>query len=180
MAQPMSAELLIYDLKNAADPQLSPDGTTILYTLQTLDKESKKPASQLWLRAPDGSNPRQLTRTGQRNRGGRWSPDGESIAFVSDRVGKGKAGLFVLDVARPGEAREVTRHNQELNSLAWSPDGKTIAYTTTYDPENPEETERDKDAAPPVRVTRRYDYKWDGRGYVGEKRGQIWTVDVAS
>ncbi|HET7034658.1 MAG TPA: S9 family peptidase, partial [Thermomicrobiaceae bacterium] len=142
--------------------------------------ETKKPASQLWLCAPDGSNKRQLTQTGTRNRGGRWSPDGTSIAFVSDRVGKGKAGLFVLDVARPGEARAVTKHNQELGALAWSPDGKTIAYTTTFDPENPDEEERDKDAAPPVRVTRRFDYKWDGRGYVGEKRSQIWTVGVAS
>ncbi|HET7036875.1 MAG TPA: hypothetical protein VFI42_14415, partial [Thermomicrobiaceae bacterium] len=85
MARPMTAELLIYDLKNAADPQLSPDGSAILYTLATIDRETKKPASQLWLCAPDGSNKRQLTQTGTRNRGGRWSPDGTSIAFVSDR-----------------------------------------------------------------------------------------------
>ena len=178
MAQPLTPEVLVYGLTNATDPQLSPDGSTILYTLSKVDEKTHKPTSQLWLCAPDGSNPRQLTQTGTRNRGGRWSPDGAAIAFVSDRVKQ--AGIFVMDVGQPGEARELTHHGQELNSLAWSPDGKTIAYTTTFDPENPDEEERDNDAAPPVRVTRRIDYKFDARGYLGDKRTQVWTIDVGS
>ncbi|HET7034252.1 MAG TPA: hypothetical protein VFI42_01075, partial [Thermomicrobiaceae bacterium] len=86
MAQPLTPELLVYGLTNATDPQLSPDGSTVLYSLSKVDEKTHKPTGQLWLCAPDGSNKRQLTQTGTRNRGGRWSPDGTSIAFVSDRV----------------------------------------------------------------------------------------------
>ena len=78
------------------------------------------------------------------------------------------------------EARVVTAHNQLISDLAWSPDGATIAYVTAFDPENPDETPADEDAAPKVRVTSRIDYKWDGRGYLGDVRNHVWLVDVAS
>src|SRR5690606_34548239 len=79
-----------------------------------------------------------------------------------------------------GEAREVTRHNQAISSLTWSPDGTRLAYTTLFDPENPDETPRDKDAPPKVRVTRRIDYKQDGRGYLDDVRFHTFVVDVES
>src|SRR5699024_7686984 len=120
---------------------------------------------------------RQLTQTGERNSGARWSPDGYQIAFVSDRVKK--SGIFVMSLAG-GEAREITRHAQGISGLAWSPDGTRIAYTTLYDPENTDEAEPDKDAPPPVRVTRRIDYKQDGRGYLADKRLQVWVVGIES
>ncbi|MCO5178051.1 MAG: S9 family peptidase, partial [Thermomicrobiales bacterium] len=133
--------------------------------------------AQLWTCDRDGGNARQLTQTGERNSGARWSPDGTQIAFVSDRVSK--SGLFVMSMSG-GEARELTRHAQGISSLSWSPDGSQIAYVTVVDPDNVDEATPEADAAPPVRVTRRIDYKQDGRGYLGDKRNQIFVVDVAS
>lgn len=119
-----------------------------------------------------------MTQSDKRTGGGRWSPDGRQIAFVSDR-GKGR-GIFVMPASEGGEGRELTRHGQEIAGLNWSPDDRRIAYTTAFDPENPEEREPEKDAAPMARVTRRSDYKQDSRGYLGDQRSQIFVVEVAS
>jgi dipeptidyl aminopeptidase/acylaminoacyl peptidase len=177
MAMPLTPDTLIYGLASAGDPQVSPDGSTIVYTYSKTNRETKKGASQVWRWASDGSGAQQLTWTGERNRGARWAPDGQRIAFVSDRVKK--SGIFVLPVGG-GEAREITRHGVEIGELAWSVDGRHIAYVVQVDPENPTEAEPAAGAAPHVRVTRRIDYKQDGRGYLGDARRQIFVVDVAS
>ncbi len=178
MVMPLSPETLVYGLTMAGDPQISPDGTKIVYTLAKVDEETKKAGSQLWMCDIDGGNKRQLTYSGERNGGGRWSPDGSKIAFVSDRAEK--SGIFVIDAGQPGDARALTRHGQAIHDLAWSPDGKSIAYSTLFDPENPDEKEPEADEAPKVKVTRRIDYKQDGRGYLNDKRVQVFVVDVAS
>ncbi|HEX5501653.1 MAG TPA: S9 family peptidase [Thermomicrobiales bacterium] len=179
MGQPWSPDHLVYDLKTAADPQLAPDGARILYTLAETDRETKQGSSQLWLCDLDGGNARRLTRTGARNGGGRWSPDGATVAFVSNRAGQGRSGVYVLPVDGAGEARELTTHRQGISDLAWSPDGAALAYSTAFDPDNPDEEPPAEGAAPRVRVTRRIDYKQDGRGYLGDTRTQVFVVDVA-
>jgi dipeptidyl aminopeptidase/acylaminoacyl peptidase len=178
MATPLTPDTLVYGLKAAGDPQIAPDGERIVYTLAQLDAETKKPNAQLWICNRDGSDARQLTRSGDANGGARWAHDGDRIAFVSDRVKK--AGIFTLALAEGGEAREVTRHHQGISDLAWSPDDTQLAYVTSYDPANPDEEEPKEGAAPKVKVTRRIDYKQDGRGYLGDNRAHVWVVDVAS
>src|SRR5438128_2159530 len=113
MTQPLTPELLIYGIVAAGDPQLSPDGARVVYSLGRADREHDRGTSQIWQSDLDGANPRQLTWTGDRNREARWSPDGRSIAFVSDRL-QGSSGLFVLPMDAPGEARELTRHRQPI------------------------------------------------------------------
>lgn len=178
MAEGLTPEQLVYGLNIADDPQISPDGTTVLYTLTAVDKETKKSASQIWCCEIDGGNRRQLTRAGQHNIGARWSPDGTEIAFVSDR--NGAAGLFVMPVGQIGEARELTSRRSGIAEIAWSPDGACIAYTSSVDPRNPEDEPPGPDAPPRVRVTSRLDYKQDGRGYLNDNRMQVFTVEVTS
>jgi dipeptidyl aminopeptidase/acylaminoacyl peptidase len=175
--EPLSPEVLAYGLAMPSEPQVSPDGARIVYTLNTVDHETKLPCSQIWLCGIDGSQPRPLTPPDSRAAGARWSPDGAEIACTAAR-GAGWA-ILLLPPGRPEEARELTRHTQMIGDLAWSPEGDRIAYTTLYDPENPDEQPLPVDAAPRVRVTRRIDYKQDGRGFVGDVRSQIFVVDVA-
>ena len=178
MNRPLSPDTLVYGLGAASAPQISPDGSQIVYTLATSDPATRKISAQLWIRNLDGSSARRLTWSGERNGGAHWSPDGRQIAFVSDRVPK--SGIFVLTVDGFAEAREVTRHNQSIGDLAWSPDGTQLAYTVLVDPENPDEAEQPAGAAPRVRATRRLDYKQDNRGYLGDARLQVLIVEVAS
>ena len=178
MPRPLTPATLVYDLKLAGDPQLSPDAGHVLYTLAGADPVTKRATSHLWICDRAGDNARQLTWIGERNSGGRWSPDGTMIAFVSDRPGPQQQAIVVMPMTDAGEARELTRHRQGIEALTWSPDGTRLAYTTFVDPANPTEAPLADGAAPRVRVTRRSDYKQDNRGYLGERRQQIFVIDV--
>ncbi len=181
MAHQVTPQELVFDVQQPGDPQIAPDGSRIVYTLARSDRDSGKTISHLWLCDRDGGNGKQLTFSGQKNDTARWSPDGAQIAFVSDRVAApAKFGIFVMPVTQPAEARQVTTHNQVISELSWSPDGTTLAYTTTFDPENPAEEPVNADEPARVRVTRRLDYKWDGRGYLGDARNHVWLADVAT
>lgn len=177
----IAPDALVYGVRTAGDPQISPDGSRIVYTLKEADREKKKSVIHLWLCDRDGGNARRLSQSGDEHGFPRWSPDGAWLAFVSNRVAApAKRGIFVLPVGQPGEARELTTHNQDILDLAWSPDGRTIAYTTAWDPDNPNEEPVGEGELPKVRVTSRLDYKWDGRGYLGDVRRQVWIVNVAT
>src|SRR5689334_5517553 len=71
----LSPEALVYETTSAVEPQVSHDGTRIVYTLSRADRDLDRATSQIYLSAIDGSDVRQLTRTGERNREPRWSPD---------------------------------------------------------------------------------------------------------
>ena len=107
MTAPITAETMVYGFTPAGDPQISPDGEHIAFSLGKLEKAKKKPEQQLWLMNRDGSGKRQLTWTGKSNGTVRWSPDGATLAFVSDRVEPN--GIFLL----PMRSEE---HTSELQS----------------------------------------------------------------
>ncbi len=140
MRPPLTPAILVYGLKTIGDPQLSPDARHVLYALAEADPATKRQTSQLWRCDSDGANPRRLTWTGERNSGGRWSPDGTAIAFVADRPGQQQHAIVVMPTTEAGDARELTRHRQGIEALALSPDGTRLAYTTFFDPANPDET----------------------------------------
>ncbi|HWV22724.1 MAG TPA: S9 family peptidase [Thermomicrobiales bacterium] len=173
-----SPERFFFDLKSIGTPQISGDGTRIVYTLGQTERGTGKASSQLWLMNADGSNPRQLTRVGTSTSEPVWAPDDASIAFVSNR-GEDGFSICVLPLAG-GDARTIATHRQKPSGLAWSPDGTQLAYTVPVDPENPDETPRDPDMPAAVRVVRRIDYKQDNRGYLNDVRHQVMVVDVAT
>jgi len=65
----------LFRIQRVADPQISPDGKTVVYVLTSVDPEGNKSKSNLWL-ADDKSN-RQLTTTEKKDRHPRWRPDGK-------------------------------------------------------------------------------------------------------
>jgi dipeptidyl aminopeptidase/acylaminoacyl peptidase len=173
MGGSLTAEAAVVGPASPGDARISPDGTRIVYALTTTNPETKRLATQLWSCDPHGKEKVRLSTTGEQNRTGRWSPDGHSLAFVSNRVAR--SGIFVLPMTSPGEAREVVREPGDIVDLAWSPDGAQIAYVMAVDPDDSEPAPGD---LPRVRVTQRLDYKADGPGYLGDKRRQVFVVDI--
>ncbi|CAN5655253.1 S9 family peptidase [soil metagenome] len=177
MGRKLTAEELIYGLKTANDPQLSPDGEWVVYGVTTIDSVTYKASAQLWLSRRDGSEKRRLTFSGLRNDQPRWSPDGRSIAFTSDR--DGGFGLFTITLAG-GDAQPLVNHDNAIGPVEWSPDGAKLAYSVVVDPEAPDGFERDPNLPLPIKVTSRVDYKQDGKGFLGDKRSQIFVYELAT
>lgn len=179
MSNPITPESAVYDIKSLSDAVVSPDGSRILYVVDQTDRTSGKGVGQIWLCDIDGDNHRQITQTGATNGGPAWSPDGSSIAYISRRDGDHPGAIVLLPLSG-GESRIVTRHASGPSAIAWSPDGKTLAYQVEVDPDNLDEAPPDKNAAPPVIVVDRFDYKLDGRGVFNRRHSAIHLVDVAT
>ncbi len=140
----------IVDRMIPAEPDLSPDGRSIVYTLTTASQREEHPVSALWLAPADGAQPaRQLTAGRAEDHLPKWSPDGAQIAFLSDRATRGVAQLYALPLAG-GEAHPLTpdTNKKSVESYVWSPDGQWIVLTSADEPTpDDERRERERDDA---------------------------------
>ena len=110
---------------------MSPDGTRVVYQVSRTNWKDNAFESDLWIVSLDHPGERApLTRGNGWNGWARWSPDGQKIAFLSDRDGQKQ--LFVI-AANGGEAREMTHADAGVNEFRWSPDSRSIAFTTDDD-----------------------------------------------
>ncbi len=123
----------VINLPVPSDAQLSPDGRHVVYVVTTPDWDENRYVSQLWLAAVperdsgNGESPRQLTFSDKGSCSPRWSPDGASIAFLSQRAGDEETQLYHL-AAFGGEAERLTQSETSIERFAWSPDGAALAY----------------------------------------------------
>src|SRR5690242_21165448 len=72
-------------VRRVADPQLSPDGRSVAFTITDTDKAANRRSTQIYLMSSRGGDSRQLTKEKVSSSTPRWSPDGTKIAFVSAR-----------------------------------------------------------------------------------------------
>ena len=122
-----------YALELVSDPQLSPDGRRVAYTVGTIDQRRNRKASSIWLGASDGNGaPRQFTTAASATHP-RWKPDGQSLAFLSTRpVADGaaatptRAQVYSLSM-QGGEAVQLTDFPDGVSGFEWSPDGARLA-----------------------------------------------------
>lgn len=173
--------------KFAYDPQLSPDGSKILYVLSTTEDEKYLP--NVWIYDIANKSNRQFTFSNVDERP-KWSPCGSQIAFISKR--NGKKQLFVMP-AFGGEARPLVELRYGVNDPVWSPCGKKIAFTanmfegqTLTELKNLAEDDRDKNEKKQHKVVRQIDklkFKLNGLpgvGLLGTKVKHIFVADVAT
>jgi dipeptidyl aminopeptidase/acylaminoacyl peptidase/CubicO group peptidase (beta-lactamase class C family) len=149
-----------------AEPAISPDGTTIVYTLQTVDSEADARRSSLWRVPSADGEPVRLTQ-GQSDSAPAWSPDGSRLAFLRKLDGD-PAQIWLLP-AGFGEPVRLTSLPGGAGAPVWSPDGARIAFTAPVDTDRPDHA--------PI-VVDRLDYKADGTGLWRDKRRQLFIVDV--
>ncbi len=124
------------------DPQLSPDGKQLLFTIDRADWKSNRRVGHIYRINADGSGQVQLTFGERGESSPRWSPDGTSIAFTTRRDADANNQIYLLSVSG-GEARRLTNHPSAPGSLTWAPDGTSI-YFVAADAKSAEERERER------------------------------------
>lgn len=173
------------------DAQVSPDGSLVAYVHERLDQEQDKVLSEVWVVPASGGEPRKLT-AGPRDRLPRWSPDGRTLAFVSDRSGKPQ--LWMISVAG-GEAERIETKEDVASPAIWSPDGQSIAFLSPVEePVAPEAREYPgapatraaaqsisnggdkKETKPSIKVVSTLHHKQDAMGFYGRKGSHICLV----
>src|SRR5688572_19144015 len=110
-------------------PRISPDGKRVVYTVNDAMMAADKSefVTQIWLASSDGKENYQITFNDKSSTNPKWSPDGNWIAFTSNRKDN-KNNLYVLRVGG-GEAEQITEVKSSVGDFEWSPDGKWIAYS---------------------------------------------------
>ena len=120
----------IFDIEYVSDPQVSPDGSQIIYTRNFKDIMTDKNLSNLWMINADGTVNRPLTTGNQNDRSARWSPDGNKIVYLSNKDGGTQIYLRWLD---SGSESKLSNLQKGPSNLNWSPDGKWIAFSMFVD-----------------------------------------------
>jgi dipeptidyl aminopeptidase/acylaminoacyl peptidase len=166
-------------LVDLTEPVFSPDGEWVAYTVTGANLDTDQPQSDLWrVRYADARGSVQLTRTPESDEWRpQWSPDGRSLAFLSDRGGEEATTQVWLMPASGGEASKLTDLPGGVEDYAWSPDGTRLALIAR-DPERPVGESAPKN--PPPIVVERYQFKEDGVGYLDARRRHLYLFELAS
>src|SRR5450432_3277218 len=133
-----------YRFRIPTDPQLSPGGDRVAFSVQTVAPGRDGYRHGIWLAPFDGSAPAEPVTIGSRHdTRPRFAPDGRTLAFLSDRrltveeepaAAKDREDgtqVHLLPLDRPGEARRLTNLPRGVEDFAWSPDGLRLAVVSS-------------------------------------------------
>ena len=171
----LSLEMYL-DMESVSNPQISPDGSQIVYTRGWVDKMNDSRESSIWIMNADGTRNRFLVDGSSPT----WSPDGTRIAFTARGEPSGSQ-IFVRWMDDEGAVTQITRVENSPGSLRWAPDGESIAFTMSVDADEgwrvslPGRPEGARWTAEPKVVTRA-SYRRDRVGYVDGGYNHLFVV----
>ena len=164
----------VYDLTTVSEPSLSPDGSRLAFVKSKADRGRNETRSQIMVISPPDGEPLAFTQ-GKSDSAPRFSPDGESVAFVR-KDEKDRTQLWLI-AASGGEARRLTDLPGGASQHAWSPDSRRLVFVSDVDPDRlPDDHDPKKD--PRARVARRVRYRFDADGWRGDAFRHLFVVDV--
>ncbi len=121
-------------IRRVSDPQLSPDGKWIAYTITDTDKAANRRTTRMYLISVKGGEVQPLLNNEAASQP-RWSPDGSHLAFISAKSGAPQIWMFEV----------ATRKTTQVSNIAlgadnpvWSPDGRMLAFTSDVYPDCPD------------------------------------------
>jgi dipeptidyl aminopeptidase/acylaminoacyl peptidase len=193
----------LYRLRVATEPRLAPDGSLVAFTLQTVAPGKDGYRHAIWVVGTDSGEPRRLTIGARHDTHGRFSPDGRTLAFLSDRrlqveeeptAGDPKEREDALQIhllpLGGGEASRLTDLPRGVRDFEWSPDGRRLlaltssrAATREADLRRRGKTSKAKPGEPPASDSHfldRLGYLHDGPGFIYHQTAQLWVVDATT
>lgn len=170
----------ILALKRVADPQISPDGHWVAYTVTRNDLKKDAESTQIFMVSRDGDEVVQLTANDYSASSPRWSPDGKILGFLAAKTEEEKTQVWTLD-RRGGEAQQYTNVPQGVSEFHWSPDGQKMLLVIKDQSEAErllaEQKEKGKEEIPLPWVIDRLHFKKDYVGYLDRSRTHLYLVE---
>ena len=178
--QRFSAER-VFDLEYGADPQISPDGKTIVYVRRSMDRLADRVRGDLWTLDVASGAHRPLVVGGAAANAPRWSPDGNRLLYASSSDGRPELRLLYLD---SGRSVALAQFEAAPSQAQWSPDGQQIAFTMLVKSQapsfaTPPSKPEGASWSEPVRVFDDITFRFDGQGYLSEGSRQVFTLPAS-
>ena len=130
MTAPISPDIA-FRLKSVGDPGISPDGSTLIYSMSWIEADTLESRSQIMLMNLSSGRTEEFT-SGPKDSGPRFAPDGITMAFL--RLGEGQHSQVWVIEADSSEAKQLTDLPLGVKDFSWSPDGKEIVFCADVDP----------------------------------------------
>lgn len=170
----------VFDIEYAADPQISPDGKTIVYVRRSMDKLKDQDRGDLWTIDVRSGAHRPLVTGGSSAGAPRWSPDGTQLLYSTATDGKPDLRLYYFDSDR---SVSLSQFEYGAGNAVWSPDGSAIAFTMFTPAEAPSFAKpiaapEGAEWSPPVRVFDDLQFRFDGQGYLKEGATHVYTLSA--
>lgn len=171
----------IFNMEYVSDPQISPDGSKIVYVRNFKDVMTDKNLSNLWIVNFDGTKNRPITTGNQNDYYPRWSHKGDKIIFKSNRAdNKMKLYMMWMDTK---ETVSLTNTPQTPGQVAWSHNDNYLAFTMFVPKKHssiikmPTKPEGAKWNKPPIYIDN-MNYRGDGAGYLKSGNTQLFTISI--
>jgi dipeptidyl aminopeptidase/acylaminoacyl peptidase len=169
-----------FEMESIGNPNISPDGSVIVFTRGYVDVMKDQQAGNLWAINSNGERLRELTQGPWRDSNPVWSPDGKRIAFLSNRSGSNQIHVMYADTK---ETAQLTHVEFNPTNLKWSPDGKQIAFSMNLPDESPilpvklPKTPKGAQLAKGATIIDRLNWRSDGIGPLEKGYTHIFVVD---
>ncbi|WP_299680445.1 S9 family peptidase [uncultured Dokdonia sp.] len=168
----------VFELEYAGDPQISPDGTIIIYRRTGFDIMKDRSKGNLWMIHTDGTNHHKLTSFEGNEFQARWSPDGTKIAYVASTSEGSELFIYWME---SGTTAKLSQLENSPSGLSWSPDGNWLSFSAMEYVASPVIAKMPKKpkgaqwAAAP-RITDRFKHEADGQGYLKPGYRHIYVL----
>ncbi len=129
--QPFDVNAMM-QLARVSDPQISPDGKMVAFTVQTVDLGTNTKPRQIYIVPIGGGSPQKISDAGDNNSRPRWFPDSKRLALTSNRSGASQ--IWAMD-ADGENAKQLTNISTEAAGELVSPNGKMLVFTSDVFPE---------------------------------------------